>query len=162
MLSLSLEKRQTTYKVSDSEPLNWGKWFKSAEFPNFSTTNIARISEFATLRWSVLDSVSPLPHWHVEQMNSYLWWYFNVHFNWCDFLAAGDEGSSSGSGSGCSDGCTTEFVFVGTEAPVIGADRSDEHAAAAAAGKSLSRGPSLLLVMVALTLPLLATQTQRR
>lgn len=72
MLSLSLEKRQTKYKVSDCEPLNWGKWLKSAEFPNLSTTNIARISEFATLQWSVLDSVSPLPHWHVEQMNSYL------------------------------------------------------------------------------------------
>lgn len=76
--------------------------------------------------------------------------------------AAGDEGSASGSGSGCSDGCTTEFVFVGTEAPVIGADRSDERAAAPAAGKSLSRGPSLLLVMVTLTLPLLAMQTQQR
>ncbi|KAI3376971.1 hypothetical protein L3Q82_000206 [Scortum barcoo] len=78
------------------------------------------------------------------------------------FQDSSDEGSSSGSGSGCSDGCTTEFVFVGTEAPVIGADRSDERAAAAAAGKSLSRGPSLLLVMVALTLPLWAVQTQWR
>nr|XP_046246152.1 glypican-6-like [Scatophagus argus] len=78
------------------------------------------------------------------------------------FQDSSDEGSSSGSGSGCSDGCTTEFVFVGTEAPVIGADRSDERAAAAAAGKSLSRGPSLLLVMVALTLPLWAMQTQWR
>lgn len=79
-----------------------------------------------------------------------------------DFVAAGDEGSSSGSGSGCSDGCTTEFVFVGTEAPVIGADRSDERAAAAAAGNTLACGPSLLLVMVALTLPLCVMQTQRR
>ncbi|CAF99732.1 unnamed protein product, partial [Tetraodon nigroviridis] len=35
-------------------------------------------------------------------------------------------------GSGCSEGCTTEFVHAGTEAPVIGADRSDEHAAVAA------------------------------
>lgn len=79
----------------------------------------------------------------------------------CAFVAAGDEGSSSGSGSGCSDGCTTEFVFVGTEAPVIGADRSDERAAAAA-GKSFCRGPSLLLVMGALTLPLWAMKTQWR
>uniref|UniRef100_A0AAX7TL87 Glypican 6a n=1 Tax=Astatotilapia calliptera TaxID=8154 RepID=A0AAX7TL87_ASTCA len=47
------------------------------------------------------------------------------------FQDSSDEGSSSGSGSGCSDGCTTEFIFVGTEAPVIGADRSDERAAAA-------------------------------
>ncbi|XP_071345229.1 glypican-6a isoform X1 [Trachinotus anak] len=78
------------------------------------------------------------------------------------FQDSSDEGSSSGSGSGCSDGCTTEFVFVGTEAPVIGADRSDERAAAAAAGKSLSRGPSLLLVMASLTLPLWAMQTQWR
>ncbi|XP_038557458.1 glypican-6a isoform X1 [Micropterus salmoides] len=78
------------------------------------------------------------------------------------FQDSSDEGSSSGSGSGCSDGCTTEFVFVGTEAPVIGADRSDERAAAAAAGKSLSRGPSLLLLLVALTLPLWAMQTQWR
>lgn len=78
------------------------------------------------------------------------------------FVAAGDEGSSSGSGSGCSDGCTTEFVFVGTEAPVIGADRSNERAAAAAAGKSFSRGPSLLLVLAALALPLWAMQTRWR
>ncbi|MED6251977.1 hypothetical protein ATANTOWER_005345 [Ataeniobius toweri] len=73
-----------------------------------------------------------------------------------------DEGSSSGSGSGCSDGCTTEFVFVGTDAPVIGADRSDERAAAAAAGQSLSCGPSAMLVMASLTLPLWAVQTQWR
>lgn len=78
------------------------------------------------------------------------------------FVAAGDEGSSSGSGSGCSDGCTTELIFVGTEAPVIGVDRSNERAAAAAAGKSLSRGPSLLLVLAALTFPLWAMQTQLR
>ncbi|XP_026176237.1 glypican-6a isoform X1 [Mastacembelus armatus] len=76
------------------------------------------------------------------------------------FPDSSDEGSTSGSGSGCSDGCTTEFVFVGTEAPVIGADRSDERAAAA--GKSLSLGPSLLLVMTALTLPLWAIQIQWR
>uniref|UniRef100_UPI003AACA85C glypican-6a n=1 Tax=Centroberyx gerrardi TaxID=166262 RepID=UPI003AACA85C len=76
------------------------------------------------------------------------------------FQDSSDEGSSSGSGSGCADGCTTEFVFVGTEAPVIGADRSDERAAAA--GKSLSPGPSLLLVLAALTLPLWALQTQWR
>ncbi|XP_047437206.1 glypican-6a isoform X2 [Mugil cephalus] len=78
------------------------------------------------------------------------------------FQDSSDEGSSSGSGSGCSDGCTTEFIFVGTEAPVIGADRSDERAAVATAGKSLSRGPSTLLVMAALTLPLWAMQTQWR
>ncbi|KAM6942835.1 glypican-6a isoform 2-T2 [Xenentodon cancila] len=78
------------------------------------------------------------------------------------FQDSSDEGSSSGSGSGCSDGCTTELIFVGTEAPVIGADRSDERAASAAAGKSLSRGPSLLLVMAALTIPLWAMQTQLR
>lgn len=87
--------------------------------------------------------------------------FFKVLFNFI-FVAAGDEGSSSGSGSGCSDGCTTEFVFVGTEAPVIGADRSDERAAAAAAGNTLARGPSLLLMMVALILPLWAMQTQWR
>nr|XP_054587805.1 glypican-6 isoform X2 [Nothobranchius furzeri] len=78
------------------------------------------------------------------------------------FQDSSDEGSSSGSGSGCSDGCTTELVFVATEAPVIGADRSNERAAAAAAGKSLSRGPSTLLVMASLTLPLWALQTQWR
>ncbi|XP_068178340.1 glypican-6a isoform X2 [Antennarius striatus] len=78
------------------------------------------------------------------------------------FQDSSDEGSTSGSGSGCSEGCTTEMVFAGTEAPVIGADRSDERAAAAAAGKSLSCGPSALLVMVAVTVPLWATQTHRR
>uniref|UniRef100_A0A3Q3JSH6 Glypican 6a n=1 Tax=Monopterus albus TaxID=43700 RepID=A0A3Q3JSH6_MONAL len=56
------------------------------------------------------------------------------------FPDSSDEGSSSGSGSGCSDGCTTEFVFVGTEAPVIRADRSDERAAAAVP-------PGILLTM---------------
>lgn len=76
-------------------------------------------------------------------------------------LTAGDEGSSSGSGSGCSDGCTTEFVYIGTEAPVIGVDRSDERAAVAA-GKSLACGPSPLLVSIALVLWLAALQTQRR
>nr|XP_020462427.1 glypican-6-like isoform X2 [Monopterus albus] len=76
------------------------------------------------------------------------------------FPDSSDEGSSSGSGSGCSDGCTTEFVFVGTEAPVIRADRSDERAAAA--GKSPSRGPSIMLLMATLTLPLWASQTQWR
>uniref|UniRef100_A0A3P9L2I2 Glypican 6a n=1 Tax=Oryzias latipes TaxID=8090 RepID=A0A3P9L2I2_ORYLA len=78
------------------------------------------------------------------------------------FQDSSDEGSSSGSGSGCTDSCTTELIFVGTEAPVIGTDRSDERAAAAAAGKSLSRGPSTPLVMSALTLLLWATQTQLR
>ncbi|KAM3625404.1 uncharacterized protein V6R79_011555 [Siganus canaliculatus] len=78
------------------------------------------------------------------------------------FQDSSDEGSSSGSGSGCSDGCTTEVVFVGTEAPVIGADRSDERSAVAAAGKSFSHGPSLLLVMITLKIPLWAMQTQWR
>lgn len=76
-------------------------------------------------------------------------------------MSAGDEGSTSGSGSGCSDGCTTEFVYVGTEAPVIGADRSDERTAVAT-GKSLSPVPSLLLVMVVLLLPHMAMQNQWR
>lgn len=76
-------------------------------------------------------------------------------------MSAGDEGSTSGSGSGCSEGCTTEFVYVGTEAPVIGADRSDERAAVAA-GKSPSRGPSPLLVMAALLLLLLTMRNQGR
>ncbi|XP_015240629.1 PREDICTED: glypican-6-like isoform X2 [Cyprinodon variegatus] len=78
------------------------------------------------------------------------------------FQDSSDEGSSSGSGSGCSDGCTTEFVLVVTEAPVIGPDRSDERAAAAAAGQSFSCGPSTMLVMGALTFPLWAAQTQWR
>lgn len=75
-------------------------------------------------------------------------------------MLAGDEGSASGSGSGCPEGCTTEFVHVGTEAPVIGEDRSDGQAAVAVAtGHSLSRGPSLLMVMA---LPLLALCNQGR
>lgn len=76
-------------------------------------------------------------------------------------MSAGDEGSASGSGSGCSEGCTTEVVYVGTEAPVIGADRSDERAAVASS-KSPSPGPSLLLVMAALLLPLLVMRSQGR
>ncbi|XP_061619497.1 glypican-6a isoform X2 [Phyllopteryx taeniolatus] len=64
------------------------------------------------------------------------------------FQDSSDEGSSSGSGSGCSDGCTTEAVLVGSEAPVIGADRSDVHTATA--GKTLCHGPSLLLTMTTL------------
>uniref|UniRef100_A0A674MW26 Glypican 6a n=1 Tax=Takifugu rubripes TaxID=31033 RepID=A0A674MW26_TAKRU len=78
-----------------------------------------------------------------------------------NFGDSSDEGSTSGSGSGCSDGCTTEFVYVGTEAPVIGADRSDERTAVAT-GKSLSPAPSLLLVMAVLLLPHVAMQNQRR
>ncbi|KAM6980116.1 glypican-6a isoform 2-T2 [Aplochiton taeniatus] len=76
------------------------------------------------------------------------------------FQDSSDEGSGSGSGSGCPDGCTTEFVFVGTEAPVIGADRSDERAAAAA--ESPCHRPSLLLLAAALSLTLLALQTPWR
>ncbi|XP_028836318.1 glypican-6a isoform X2 [Denticeps clupeoides] len=41
------------------------------------------------------------------------------------FQDSSDEGSGSGSGSGCTEGCTTEFDFVTTEVPVVGADRSD-------------------------------------
>ncbi|XP_017260695.1 glypican-6a isoform X2 [Kryptolebias marmoratus] len=78
------------------------------------------------------------------------------------FQDSSDEGSTSGSGNDCSDGCTTELVFVATEAPVIGADRSNERAAAAAPSKSLSCGPSTLLVMATLALPLWAMQTQWR
>ncbi|XP_062303035.1 glypican-6a isoform X2 [Osmerus eperlanus] len=76
------------------------------------------------------------------------------------FQDSSDEGSGSGSGSGCTDGCTTEFVFVGTEAPVVGADRSDERAAAA--GRGQSHGPSPLLLAASLALTLLAWHRQWR
>ena len=65
------------------------------------------------------------------------------------------------SGSGCTDGCTTEFVFVGTEAPVVGADRSDARAVKAA-GRGQTHGPSLPLLTAALTLTLLALHRQWR
>ncbi|XP_013858503.1 glypican-6 [Austrofundulus limnaeus] len=78
------------------------------------------------------------------------------------FQDSSDEGSTSGSGSDCSDGCTTELVYVATEAPVIGADRSNERAAAAAPSESHSCGPSKLLVMASFALPLWALQTQWR
>ena len=42
----------------------------------------------------------------------------------CCCASAGDEGSGSASGSGCKEACVTEFDFVSTEAPVVGADRS--------------------------------------
>lgn len=41
------------------------------------------------------------------------------------FQDSSDEGSGSGSGSGCTEACVTEFEFASTEAPVVGADRSD-------------------------------------
>ncbi|XP_046902670.1 glypican-6-like [Hypomesus transpacificus] len=40
------------------------------------------------------------------------------------FQDSSDEGSGSASGSGCKEACVTEFDFVSTEAPVVGADRS--------------------------------------
>ncbi|KAJ8338546.1 hypothetical protein SKAU_G00375120 [Synaphobranchus kaupii] len=43
------------------------------------------------------------------------------------FQDSSDEGSGSGSGSGCTEACVTEFDFVSPEAPVVGADRSDER-----------------------------------
>ncbi|XP_051918484.1 glypican-6a isoform X2 [Hippocampus zosterae] len=78
------------------------------------------------------------------------------------FQDSSDEGSTSGSGSGCSDGCTTEAVLVGSKAPVIRADRSDVHTAAAAAGKTLSHGPSQLLMMTALITSFSAAQPRWR
>ncbi|XP_028296437.1 glypican-6-like isoform X2 [Gouania willdenowi] len=79
------------------------------------------------------------------------------------FQDASDEGSSSsGSGSECTDGCTTEFIFLTTKAPEIRADKSDVHAAAAAAGKSFCRGPSTLLVLSSLVFLLWAMQTHWR
>ncbi|KAM6985055.1 glypican-6-like [Aplochiton taeniatus] len=41
------------------------------------------------------------------------------------FPDSSDEGSGSGSGSGCTEACVTEVDFASTEAPVVGADRSD-------------------------------------
>ncbi|XP_077419813.1 glypican-6a isoform X2 [Vanacampus margaritifer] len=76
------------------------------------------------------------------------------------FQDSSDEGSSSGSGSGCSDSCTTEAAHAGSEAPVIGADRSDVHTAAA--GKTLSHRPSQLLLMTALVASFGATQPRWR
>ncbi|XP_055763971.1 glypican-6-like isoform X2 [Salvelinus fontinalis] len=61
------------------------------------------------------------------------------------FQDSSDEGS--GSGSGCTEGCTTEFVFVGSEAPVVGADRSDGRASAAAGSAPHPSRPSLLLLL---------------
>lgn len=155
------------WTVSGSEC--WAEWSDSnlqTELSEYHLFHYGCMSElcFSTCCWRA-DSLIHYSHFPIaiDSTNSCLWqYYIYVNFNGCDFIAAGDEGSSSGSGSGCSDGCTTEFVFVGTEAPVIGADRSDERAAAAAAGNSLSRGPSLLLVMAALTLPLWIMQTQWR
>ncbi|XP_061743692.1 glypican-6a isoform X2 [Nerophis ophidion] len=76
------------------------------------------------------------------------------------FQDSSDEGSSSGSGSGCSDGCTTEATIPGSEAPVIGADRSDERTAVA--GKTFSHRPSSLLMATAVVATLSATQPRWR
>ncbi|XP_012696267.1 glypican-6a isoform X2 [Clupea harengus] len=73
------------------------------------------------------------------------------------FQDSSDEGSGSGSGSGCTEGCTTEFDFVGTETPVVAADRSDGRAATApASGASASwlAASSTLLTSLALQLVL--------
>ncbi|XP_077569181.1 glypican-6a [Stigmatopora nigra] len=64
------------------------------------------------------------------------------------FQDSSDEGSTSGSGSGCPDGCTTEAIQAGSEAPVMGADRSDVHTAEA--GNTQSHRPSLRLISLAL------------
>ncbi|XP_042168950.1 glypican-6-like, partial [Oncorhynchus tshawytscha] len=65
------------------------------------------------------------------------------------FQDSSDEGS--GSSSGCTEGCTTEFVFVGPEAPVVGADRSDERASAASGSTPHPSRPSPLLLTLSLT-----------
>nr|XP_046193224.1 glypican-6-like [Oncorhynchus gorbuscha] len=65
------------------------------------------------------------------------------------FQDSSDEGS--GSSSGCTEGCTTEFVFVGPEAPVVGADRSDERASAASGNAPHPSRPSPLLLTLSLT-----------
>ncbi|KAG7466990.1 hypothetical protein MATL_G00148500 [Megalops atlanticus] len=71
------------------------------------------------------------------------------------FQDSSDEGSGSGSGSGCTEACVTEFDFVSTEAPVVGADRSDERASAPNPGSSL-------VLVSALALTILALQRQWR
>ncbi|XP_057688529.1 glypican-6a isoform X2 [Corythoichthys intestinalis] len=76
------------------------------------------------------------------------------------FQDSSDEGSTSGSGSGCPDGCTTEAVVAGSEAPVIGADRSDVHTAEA--GKTQSHRPSLLIMTMALIASFCAIQSRWR
>ncbi|KAJ8350069.1 hypothetical protein SKAU_G00251990 [Synaphobranchus kaupii] len=75
------------------------------------------------------------------------------------FQDSSDEGSGSGSGSGCTEACVTEFEFASTEAPVVGADRSDERVLAP--GRAPSQAPSLTLV-AALALTVLALQRQCR
>ncbi|KAG5852302.1 glypican-6-like isoform X2 [Anguilla rostrata] len=72
------------------------------------------------------------------------------------FQDSSDEGSGSGSGSGCTEACVTEFDFVSPEAPVVGADRSDERASGGA-----RPGSSLALAAI-LTLAALALQRQWR
>ncbi|XP_015219146.1 glypican-6 isoform X1 [Lepisosteus oculatus] len=72
-----------------------------------------------------------------------------------NFQDASDEGSGSGSGSGCTEACVTEFDFVSTEAPAVGADKSEEKASA------IRPSYSLLLTLV-LTCTLFALQRQWR
>ncbi|XP_036401645.1 glypican-6-like [Megalops cyprinoides] len=72
------------------------------------------------------------------------------------FQDSSDEGSGSGSGSGCTEACVTEFDFASTEAPVVGADRSDERPSSATHMRS-----SLALVAT-LVLTVLALQRQWR
>ncbi|XP_061092271.1 glypican-6a isoform X2 [Conger conger] len=66
------------------------------------------------------------------------------------FQDSSDEGSASGSGSGCTEACVTEFDFVSPEAPVVGADRSDERAAAGRPGPSPALAAALALTALAL------------
>ncbi|KAL4635757.1 glypican-6 [Arapaima gigas] len=68
------------------------------------------------------------------------------------FQDSSDEGSGSGSGSGCTEACVTEFDFVSTEAPVAGADRSDERPLAAHAGHSSPSALAAVFVLLALAL----------
>ncbi|KAG7463755.1 hypothetical protein MATL_G00180010 [Megalops atlanticus] len=72
------------------------------------------------------------------------------------FQDSSDEGSGSGSGSGCTEACVTEFDFASTEAPVVGADRSDVRPSSATHMRS-----SLALVAT-LVLTVLALQRQWR
>ncbi|XP_045555607.1 glypican-6 isoform X2 [Salmo salar] len=73
------------------------------------------------------------------------------------FQDSSDEGS--GSGSGCPERCTTEFVFVGSESPVVGADRSDERVSTASGSASHPSRTSLPLL---LTFSLTALSWSRR
>ncbi|KAJ8003359.1 hypothetical protein DPEC_G00147520 [Dallia pectoralis] len=70
------------------------------------------------------------------------------------FQDSSDEGSGSASGNDCTDGCTTEFVFLGSEAPVLGPDGSDERSSAPAGGASNLTPPSHLLTVTFLLVSL--------